>query len=115
MSYNESIANRIREALVDQPSVEEKTMFSGLCFMVDAKMCICVSREEIMCRIGPKAVEEVIEKEGCRKMIHNGREMKGYVFVREEVIKTKKDLDYWINLSLTFNKEAKPSAKKRKK
>jgi hypothetical protein len=29
-----------------------------------------------------------------------GREYKGYVYINEEGIKTKKDLDYWIQLAL---------------
>jgi hypothetical protein len=34
--------------------------------------------------------------------------------VTEEGIKTKKHLDYWIQLALEFNKLAKPSKKKKK-
>jgi len=42
-----------------------------------------------------------------------GREYKGYVYVSEEGIKTKKDLAYWITLALDFNKLAKSSKKKK--
>jgi len=47
-------------------------------------------------------------------MVFTGRPMKGYVFVSEEGLKTKKDFDYWINLCLEFNKKAKASKKKKK-
>jgi hypothetical protein len=40
MAYDERVANRIREALANQPLVEEKILFQGLAFMVDDKMCI---------------------------------------------------------------------------
>jgi len=43
-----------------------------------------------------------------------GREYKGYVYINEEGIKTKKDLDYWVGLALEFNKLAKSSKKKKK-
>jgi hypothetical protein len=43
-----------------------------------------------------------------------GRELKGWVLANEEVLKTKKDLDYWVALSLSFNKQAKSSKKKKK-
>ena len=46
MAYNEIIADRIREALLDIPKVEEKKMFRGVTFMVDDKMCISVSGNE---------------------------------------------------------------------
>lgn len=39
--------------------------------------------------------------------------MKGFVFVGPEGTKSKKDLEYWINLSLEFNKKAKSSKKKK--
>jgi len=38
-----------------------------------------------------------------------GREYRGFVYVNEEGIKTKSDLDYWIGLALDFNKLAKSS------
>jgi TfoX/Sxy family transcriptional regulator of competence genes len=115
MAQNEKLTNRIREAFLDVPKVTEKTMFRGLTFMVDDKMCISVGDDEIMCRIDPAIHEEVITKNGCRTMKMKGREYKGYVFVSEEVLKTKKDLDYWVKLSLDFNKRAKASKKKSKK
>jgi TfoX/Sxy family transcriptional regulator of competence genes len=43
MAYNTKLADRIREALAHLPDVEEKEMFRGVCFMVDGKMCVCVS------------------------------------------------------------------------
>jgi TfoX/Sxy family transcriptional regulator of competence genes len=115
MAINEKLANRIREALVDQKKVEEKKMFRGMCFMVNGKMCVCVNDEEIMCRIGPDHLEEALEREGCRPMVHNGKTMKGFVFVKEESIKSQKDFNCWINLSLAFNKKAKTSKPKQKK
>lgn len=115
MAVNEKLINRIREALGDIKRVEEKKMFSGICFMVNGKMCVCVGKDEMMCRIGPDHLDEALEREGCRQMIHNGRIMKGFVFVNEEVIKSQKDFNYWIDLSLAFNKKAKASKPKLKK
>jgi len=37
--------------------------------------------------------------------------MRGFVFVNEGVLKTKKQLDYWVQLGLTYNKFAKSSKK----
>jgi TfoX/Sxy family transcriptional regulator of competence genes len=112
MPFSEKLANRIRESLSDLPKVEEKMMFRGLCFMVNDKMCICVSDDELMCRVGPEAYSEALEKDGVRPMIHNGKTMTGFVFVGEDVVKSKKNLDYWVTTCLAFNKEAKASKKK---
>jgi len=114
MAYNEKLTNRVREALADIPDVEEKKMFSGITFMVNGKMCISVGNDRIMCRIDPSIHEKAIERKGCRTVTMKGREYKGYVYVSEEGIKTKKDFDYWVSLALDFNKWAKASKPARK-
>jgi TfoX/Sxy family transcriptional regulator of competence genes len=115
MAYDEKLAARIREALVHLRKVEEKKMFRGLTFMVNGKMCVCVSGNEMMCRYDPASQEEAAEKKGYRPMIMKGREYKGFGYVSQEAIKNKKDFDYWINLCLEFNKKAKAAPKKKKK
>lgn len=113
MAYNENLANRIREALSNKENVEEKKMFQGICFMVNDKMCICVRDDEMMCRIAPDRIEAELEKGNCREMRHNGKTIKGYVFVNEVGYKNKKDFDNWIELCLEYNKIAKASKRKK--
>lgn len=111
MAYNEKLGDRIREALAHHPKVEEKRLFSGLAFMVDGKMCINVSGDDLMCRFDPALQETMAEKRGFRSMIMKGKELKGYCYVSEEGFKSKKDFDHWINLCLAFNPKAKSSKK----
>ena len=120
MAYNEKLADRTREIIaVTQKNIEEKKMFGGLCFMVNDKMCVGVEKERLMVRLNPELFDEVIEKEGCTPMDFTGKIMKGFVFVSEDVLTTKKKLEYWVNLALDYNKIAKASKKpalsKRKK
>lgn len=114
MAYNEKLNDRIRESLSGLKKVEEKHMFGGTCYMVNGKMCVGVVKDEMMCRINPEIYEEALEKKGCREMVFTGKPMKGYVFVSEDGMKTEKDFEYWIDLSLEFNKIAKASKKKKK-
>ena len=109
MAYNEKLTNRLREALAGMPNVEEKRMFSGITFMVNGKMCISAGNDRIMCRINPLIHDDAVEKNWCRPVTMKGREYKGYVYVNEEGIKTKKELNYWVKLALDFNKLAKAS------
>ena len=81
--------------------------------MLKGKMCIGVVKDEMMCRIDPDIYETALEKNGCREMIFTGKPMRGYVFISEEGMKTKKDFDYWIGLCLDFNNKAKASKKKK--
>ena len=112
MAYNEKLANRIRERLAELPIIEEKEMMGGLTFMVNGKMCVGIIKGELICRIDPAIHETSVEKTGCRTMDFTKRPMMGYVMVDDSGMKTKKDFDYWINLSLDFNKKAKASKRK---
>ena len=113
MAYDERVANRIREALASQPLVEEKSLFQGLAFMVDDKMCICVRNDVLLCRIGPDEYEAALEINGVQPMIHNGRSMKGYVFVNPEGYASREAFESWVTKCLGFNKVAKSSKKKK--
>lgn len=114
MAYNEKLADRTREIISEtHKKVEEKKMFGGLCFMVNDKMCVGVEQERLMLRIDPERYEEVMEKDGCKPMDFTGKVMKGFVFVDADMLKTKKQLDYWIQIALEFNKKAKVSKKKK--
>ncbi len=114
MAYNEKLADRVREIItLTHKNVEEKRMFGGLCFMVNDKMCVGVEKDRMMIRLDPAIYEEILEKEGCTPMDFTGKVMKGYVFVDADVLNTHKKLDYWVQLALDFNKNAKASKKKK--
>jgi TfoX/Sxy family transcriptional regulator of competence genes len=113
MAYSEKLAKRIRESLAKIPKVEEKKMFRGMTFMVNGKMCVNVSGEELMVRFDPALQETIAEKNGFITMTMKGRIYKGYGYVSQDAIKSKKDFDFWINLCLDFNGKAKSSKKKK--
>ena len=49
MAFNEKLADRVREIISATHTItEEKKMFSGLCFMVNEKMCVGVEKERLM-------------------------------------------------------------------
>ncbi len=112
MAYNEKLTRRVREALSYLPKVEEKKMFRGVAFIVNGKMCISAGDDEIMCRVDPELHNDLIKKSGCRSVIMKNNEYKGYVYIKEEKLKSKKDFEYWIGLALDFNKRAKASKRK---
>ena len=111
MAYDEKLADRVREALADIPNVEEKKMFRGVTFMVDDKMCVSVSGNELMLRLDPELTEQLIEENGTRPMVHGGKHMKGFIYISAERFHNKKDFDHWIKLALDYNPIAKSSKK----
>ena len=111
MAYDEKLADRIREFLVELPKVDEKQMMGGLAFMVNNKMCVGVIKGEMMARIDPEKYDEALEKRGCRPMDFTGRPMKGWIYISPEGLEKIKDMEYWVNLALEFNGKAKASTK----
>ncbi|MEP7375409.1 MAG: TfoX/Sxy family protein [Chitinophagaceae bacterium] len=114
MAYNQNLADRTREIIsITHKKVEEKRMFGGLCFIVNEKMCVGVEKDRLMVRLDPARFDEVIEKEGCKPMDFTGKVMKGFVFVDIRALNTKTALEYWIKLTLEYNKIVKVSKKKK--
>ena len=115
MPYDTKLADRIREYLAAFPKlkIEEKKMFSGVGFIVNGKMCVNISGENLMCRFDPDLQDEVAERAGYEPMIMKGKELKGYCYVQPIGFKSKKDFEYWVNLCLNYNERAKASKKKK--
>ena len=88
-------------------------MFRGLTFMVNDKMCISVSGENLMCRFDPDLHEEVAEKTGYQLMIMRGKELKGYCYVQPIGFQKEKDLKYWVKICVEFNEKARSLKRKK--
>lgn len=103
MAYDQDLVNRVRVALGNTRPVQQKQMFGGLVFMVRGKMCVSVGKERIMCRIDPAIHDTALERKGCRTVVMRGRPYRGYVYVDAEVVRAKRQLDYWVRLALDYN------------
>lgn len=113
MAYNEQLAERIRNALGERAvAFDEKRMMGGLCFLVNAKMCVGVEKDRLMARIDPNLYEQALQRKGCQPMDFTGHPMRGFVFVRAEGYQSDADLKTWLDLALEFNPRAKSSKKK---
>ena len=119
MAFNENTVQRIRTFFQSKNAdFYEKKMFSGVCFMVNEKMCCGThidkesSEDFLLCRIGEKEYQKALEKENVIPMEFTGKAMKGYIFVTENGFKSSTDLNYWLQLCLDFNPFAKVSKKK---
>jgi TfoX/Sxy family transcriptional regulator of competence genes len=90
-------------------------MFGSIAFMVDGKMCITVGHNRMMCRIDPELHEAATQRKGVRTVKMRAREYKGYVYVDADSLRSKRDIEYWLSLSLDFNKRAKSSRRRKNK
>lgn len=111
MPYNEFLAERVRIRLqqLKKFAVEEKKLFGGLAFLINGKMCINISGENLMCRFNPKLENEISQQKGYVPMVMRGRKYKGFCYVKPDGFDTQQDFENWINLCLEYNIDAKAS------
>lgn len=114
MAENKTLTQRLRNALAGIENVEEKKMFRGISFMVNGKMCFSTGDTRLMCRIDPDIYDEILLTRNCEPMLMKGKVYKGWIYVDEHYLKTKKAFDFWCKLALDFNKKLQATGKKRK-
>lgn len=113
MAFNEFLADKLRQGLKERKiHFVEKKMMGGLCIMVDDKMCVGVLKDDLMARVGPHVYDEFLKRPNARVMDFTKRPMKGYLYMNAEGWDDDKELGFWLDQCLSFNKEAKSSKKK---
>lgn len=81
-AVDESLRERIREVIGDDPNVDEIRMFGGLCFMLNGNMLVCTMKAgDLLVRTGEARLVEALARPGAGPITMGGREMKGYVRV----------------------------------
>jgi hypothetical protein len=108
MAFDEGLVERIRAATGADPSMSERKMFGGLCFMSGGNMCFGVLGDEVMVRVGPDAYVEALGRPHVREMDFTGRSMRGMVFVDPAGIAEDDDLEGWLQRGLAFARSLPP-------
>jgi TfoX/Sxy family transcriptional regulator of competence genes len=96
MPYDETLADRVRKLIGDDPGYVEKRMFRGLAMMLDGNMAVCVNPTGLLVRIDPATQERVLSEPGVRRFVMGERPMKGWVEVDTGAIATPAALRRWV-------------------
>ena len=107
--YSLELVNRVREKLKSFENIKEIKMMGGITFMLNSKMCIAIIKEGLMCRIDPQLINELKEKTSFLTTDLAKRRAKGFILIEETEIHSKDELNYWIDLAVTYNPKAKSS------
>jgi len=103
MAYDEDLANRIRELVAAESGVTEKRMFGGLAFLVGGSMSVAASGQGgLMVRIDPEDIDTLLAKPHARPFEMRGREMRGWVRVDPEGLRTKRQLAPWVARGVAY-------------
>jgi hypothetical protein len=102
MSFDETLAGRVRKHFDGRRDFVEKHMFGGVCFMIRSRMCCGIIDSSLMVRLDPDEAERVVDQGHVRPMDFTGKPMRGYLFVDAEGIATPKALRSWIDRCVAY-------------
>jgi TfoX/Sxy family transcriptional regulator of competence genes len=103
MAYDEELADRIRDLLATEPELTEQKMFGGLAFLVGGNMAVGVSGQGgLLVRVDPTESDELVESTPAYVMEMRGREMRGWLRVDADHVRTKKELAAWVDRGVSF-------------
>src|SRR4029077_3136928 len=97
MAYDEALAGRIRELVVEEPAVTEKKMFGGLAFLVGGNIAIAASGQGgLLVRVDPEESAALVAESTASVAVMRGRPMPGWLRVDADDVKTRKALSVWV-------------------
>lgn len=103
MAYDEDLADRIRELTAGEPGLTEKKMFGGLAFLVGGNMAVSASGQGgLMVRVDPEESDRLVADTGARLVVMRGREMRGWMRVDSEDVRTKRTLASWVERGVAY-------------
>ena len=102
MAFDEGLAHRIRETLMDQQGLTEKKMFGGLAFMVQGNMACGVNKENLIVRVGPEKYDDALSSPYTNPFDIIGRPMKGWVMVEPDGYEADEALGDWVQQGVDF-------------
>ena len=102
MPFDESLAQRIRDALARKKNIEEKKMFGCICFFLNGNALAGVWKDGLIARLGPDEGELALREPHVRAFDIIGRPMRNWVVVEPEGVEDDDQLAGWIERAIKF-------------
>ena len=113
MAYDDDLAERIRELLLDEPGVTETKMFGGLAFLVGGHLAIAASRQGgVLVRVDPITSDGLVARTGACHAVMKGRPLDGWLRVDIDNLRTKRQLATWVNRGAGYARSMPPKERK---
>ena len=103
VAYDEELADRIRELVGSESDLTEKKMFGGLAFLIGGNMAVAASGQGgVLVRVDPEQSDALLATTNARLMEMRGRQMRGWLRVDPEHVRTKRQLAKWVELGTAY-------------
>jgi hypothetical protein len=109
VAYDEDLANLIRELIAAEPDVTEQKMFGGLAFLIGGNMSVSASGQGgLLLRCDPAQTDALLKKPHAARFEMRGRTMDGWLRVAPEGVRTKRDLEPWVEVGVAYARSLPP-------
>ncbi len=109
VSYDERLADRIRDLVEGEPGLTEQRMFGGLAFLVHGNMAVAASSQGgLLLRVDPVDLDTHLAHPHTDPFVMRGREMTGWLRVVPEGLDTDVELDRWVTVGVTYARTLPP-------
>jgi TfoX/Sxy family transcriptional regulator of competence genes len=102
MAFDETLAQRIRDALARKKNIEERKMFGGIGFLLHGNMLVGVWKNSLIVRVGPDGYDDALLEAHVKEFDITGKPMKGLVLIEPEGIDDDESLKAWIQQAVKF-------------
>lgn len=103
MAFDETLAARVRDVLMELGPFEERKMFGGLAFLVGGRMCCGVLGSDLIVKVGKERGAELLARDAhVRPFDFTGRPMGGIVYVSPAGTAGDAALREWITEGADF-------------
>lgn len=102
MPFSESLAARIRDALIRRRNIEEKKMFGCICSFLNGNALVGVWKDRLIARLGPDESEAALREPSVREFDITGKAMRNWVAVEPEGVDDDDQLTHWIQKATDF-------------
>ena len=114
MTYDHELAERIRELLGAQDGLTERRMFGGLAFLIGGNMAVAASGQGgLMVRVDPDDTAQLLTRQHTRPMEMRGREMTGWLRVDAQGVRTRRQLQPWVERGVAYARSLPPKSRPR--
>jgi len=102
MTFDETLAARIRQRLARRKNIAEKKMFGGVGFLLNGNMLVGVWKDSLIGRLGDEQGEEALLEPHVRAFDITGKPMKGWVLVGPAGVEGDDQLSGWIRRAAKY-------------